>query len=89
MIIRILSIFLIVLGIAIIYFTIKEYNTIKINKYNKIKLFIDLITGFSYALIGLLLIFNIISGRYIIFVVVLFTILSWWINYKIKIELNN
>jgi hypothetical protein len=86
--ITILSVLLIVLGISSVIVTIEGYDKTYIEKYNKIKLFIDLVTGFSYAIMGLLVILKVISGRYLVFLVILFTILNSLINYKIKTQVN-
>ena len=87
MFITIFSVILILLGIGLIFFTIKEYDKAKANKSNKyssIKKYIDLGLGLSYVIIGILVLFKIISGRYIIFVFILFTILEIFIKQKLN-----
>lgn len=87
--ITILSVSLIVLGILLVIVTIKEgYDKTSIGKYNKIKFFINLVQGFSYAIMGLLVILKIISGRHLVYLVILFTALSSLMDYKIKTQVN-
>jgi hypothetical protein len=83
--ITILSVLYIVLGISLVIATIKEgYDKTYIEKYNKIKFLINLVKGFSYAIMGLLVILKIISGRTFVNLVILFAGLSILIDYKIK-----
>ncbi|MDK2562337.1 hypothetical protein QOZ84_02155 [Romboutsia sedimentorum] len=83
--ITILSVLFIVLGISLVIATIKEgYDKTYIEKYNKIKFLINLVKGFSYAIMGLLVILKIISGRTLVNLVILFAGLSILIDYKIK-----
>ena len=83
--ITILSVLFIVLGISLVIATIKEgYDKTYIEKYNKIKFLINLVKGFSYAIMGLLVILKIISGRTFVNLVILFAGLSILIDYKIK-----
>ena len=87
MIITIFSVILILLGIGLIFFTIKEYDKAKANKsnkYSRIKKYIDLGLGLFYVIIGILVVFKMISGRYIIFVFILFTILEIFIKQKLN-----
>lgn len=83
-----LSIALIILGVSSVIVTICEYDKTYIGKYNKIKLLIDLVTGLSYTIMGLLVVLKVISGRYLAFLVILVTILDKLINYKIKTKVS-
>jgi len=84
--ITILSILLTVIGILFVILSIKEYDKNRMVKYNKIKLFIDLVTGFSYTIMGLLVVLKIISGRYLIWAVLILSILNSLTNYIIKLR---
>lgn len=87
--ITILSVLLIVLGISLVIATIKEgYDKTYIGKYNKIKFFINLVNGFSYAIMGLLVILKVMSGRNLVFLVILFAGLNSFIDYKIKTQVD-
>lgn len=84
MLITIFSIILILLGGGLIFFTIKEYDRTKSNKYNRIENYIYLGFGLFYVIIGILIVAKIISGKYIIFPVILFTILQILIKQKLN-----
>ena len=84
MLITIFSVILILFGIGLILFTIKEYDKTKANKYNRIKKYIDLGLGLSYVIIWILVVFKIISGRHIMFAFILFTILEIFIKQKLN-----
>lgn len=86
--IKFLSVSLVILGISSVIVAIVEYDKTCVEKYNKIKLFIDLVIGFSYAIMGLLVMLKVISGRYLAFIVILFAILNGLINYRIKTQSN-
>ncbi|MDU4860843.1 MAG: hypothetical protein E6356_10120 [Terrisporobacter othiniensis] len=87
--ITILSVSVIVLGILLIILTIKEgYDKTSIEKYNKIKFFINLVKGFYFATIGLLAILKIISGRNFVNLMILITGINIFIDYKIKNQAN-
>lgn len=87
--ITILSVLLIVIGILFVILSIKEYDKTHGGKNNKIKLFIDLVTGCSYIITGLLVVLKIISGRYLILLAFLFSTLNNLINYKVKTQINS
>ena len=83
--ITILSILLIVLGILLVIVTIaKGYDKTSIGKYNKTKFFLSLVNGFSYVIVGLLVILKVISIRNLISIVILFGGLNSLINYRFK-----
>ncbi|MPM78944.1 hypothetical protein SDC9_125959 [bioreactor metagenome] len=84
MLITIFSIILILFGGGLIFFTIKEYDRTKSNKYNRIENHIYLGFGLFYVIIGSLIVLKIISGKYIIFAVILFTILEIFIKQKLN-----
>ena len=83
--ITILSVLLIVLGILLVIVTIaKGYDKTSIGKYNKTKFFLSLVNGFSYVIVGLLVILKVISIRNLISIVILFGGLNSLINYRFK-----
>lgn len=83
--ITILSVLLIVLGILLVIVTIaKGYDKTSIGKYNKIKFFLSLFNGFSYAIVGLLVILKVISIGNLISIVILFGGLNSLIDYRFK-----
>lgn len=83
--ITILSILLIVLGILLVIVTIaKGYDKTSIGKYNKTKFFLSLVNGFSYVIVGLLVILKVISIGNLISIVILFGGLNSLINYRFK-----
>ena len=88
MIFTILGMFLAFLGISLVFFKIQEYNKNQTYTFNVFKLTLDLSTGFCYFIIGLLVAFKIISGGYLVFIVLLSTILNGIVNYRIKMEEN-
>ncbi|CEN93570.1 Uncharacterised protein [[Clostridium] sordellii] len=68
---------------------VKEgYDKTYIGKYNKIKFFINLVYGFSFAIMGLLAILKAISGKRFINLVIIFGVLRGLIDYKIKTQEN-
>ena len=88
--ITILSVLLMVSGISLVIATIKEgYNKTYIGKYNKIKILINLVKGFSYTIMGLLAILKLISGINLVYLVILFAGLNSFIDYKIKTQVNS
>lgn len=72
------------MGIGLSFFTIKEYHKTKANEYDKIETCIDLGIALSYVIIGILVLFKILSGRFIIPIIILFTILEIFIKKKTK-----
>lgn len=86
----VLSVSFIILGISSVIVTIIEGNDkTYIGKYDKIKFFIDLVAGFTYTILGLLVILKVISQIYLVCIAVLFVALKSLINYKIKANVNN
>lgn len=80
---------MIVLGILLVIAQVKEgYDKTYIGKYNKIKFFINLVYGFSFAIMGLLAILKVISGKRLINLVIIFGVLRSLIDYKIKTQEN-
>lgn len=80
---------MIVLGILLVIAQVKEgYDKTYIGKYNKIKFFINLVYGFSFAIMGLLATLKVISGKRLINLVILFGVLRALIDYKIKTQEN-
>ncbi|MPM22814.1 hypothetical protein SDC9_69273 [bioreactor metagenome] len=71
----------IVLGIIIIIFTAVEYYK---GKTEKINLFVDIGSGIFIVTLGLFLLFNIISSKYISFIVFPAMIIYFLIDQKIK-----
>ncbi|WP_338557599.1 hypothetical protein QJR60_08740 [Paraclostridium sordellii] len=87
--ITILSISMIVLGILLVIAQVKEgYDKTYIGKYNKIKFFINLVYGFSFAIMGLLAILKVISEKRFINLLILLGVLRGLIDYKIKAQEN-
>ncbi|CEP95501.1 Uncharacterised protein [[Clostridium] sordellii] len=87
--IKILSVSMIVLGILLMIAQLKEgYDKTYIGKYNKIKFFINLVYGFSFAIMGLLAILKVISEKRFINLLILFGVLRGLIDYKIKDQEN-
>ena len=84
MLISIFSIIVILLGIGLIFFSIKEYHKAKTNEYHKIEACIELGIALSYVIIGILVLFKIISGIFIIPIIILFTILEMFIKKKVE-----
>ncbi|MBH8032978.1 hypothetical protein I6A86_17865 [Clostridioides difficile] len=83
--ITILSVLLIVWGILFVIGTIaKGYDKTSIGKYNKIKFFLSLVNGFSYAIAGLLVILKVISIGNLISIVIIFGGLNSLIDYRFK-----
>lgn len=80
---------MIVLGILLILVTIKErYDKISIEKHTKINFFINLGKGFYCAIIGLLSILKIISGKSFVNLMILIACINIFIDYKIKNQTN-
>ncbi|MPM61738.1 hypothetical protein SDC9_108598 [bioreactor metagenome] len=86
MIFKILSILMILLGISGLFLSIREHDKNVMNKYKTMKFFLDIMMFIFYIITGLLLLFEMISGEYIVFVVVIFCILNMLIERKIKIN---
>lgn len=80
----IFSTILILLGIGLIFFIIKECHKTKSNEYDKIQTCIDLSIALSYVIIGILVLLKILSGRFIIPIIILFTILEIFIKKKLN-----
>lgn len=84
MIFKILGILLILLGISGLFLLIREYDKNVMNKYKKMKFFLDIIIFIFYMITGLLLLFEMISGKYIALIIAIYSILNMLIECKIK-----
>lgn len=84
MFIKILSVLMIISGVIILFLSIKEHDKNAMNKYKKIKFFLDIIMSVFYTITGILSLFEGISGEYILFPILIFGILNIVINCKIK-----
>lgn len=84
MIIKILSILMTLLGIAGLILSIRERDKNIMDKYIKMKFFFDIVICIFYIITGLLLLFEMILGKYIVFPVVIFGVLNMIIERKIK-----
>ena len=84
MIFKILGILLILLGISGLFLLIREYDKNVMNKYKKMKFFLDIIIFIFYMITGLLLLFEMISGKYIAVIIAIYSILNMLIERKIK-----
>lgn len=80
----ILSIFMISVGILVLFFSIIEHDKNVMNKYKTIKFFLDIIIGIFYIVAGVILLFKLISAEYIGLIVVIFGIINMIIERKIK-----
>ena len=88
MIFKILGILLILLGISGLFLLIREYDKNVMNKYKKMKFFLDIIIFIFYMITGLLLLFEMISGKYIAVIIAIYSILNMLIERKIKNKWN-
>lgn len=91
MIIKILGLVLFLLGIILIFSIIQDNRKNPINidvkdkvilsKYNKTRKILNLVEALSYTLMGLLLIFDIVSGEYFGCIVFAFFVLNKIVEY--------
>lgn len=86
MFIKILSVLMIISGVMILFLSIKEYDKNAMNKYKKIKFFLDIIMSVFYIVTGTLSLCKDIPGEYIVFPILIFGILNIVINCKIEIK---
>lgn len=93
MTIKILSLVLVLLGITLIFSAIRYGNKNKINindeamkKYIKSKKLLYLIEGLFYAIVGFLSLLNIISGKYIGFIILAFVVLDSSLKSTMKLR---
>jgi hypothetical protein len=94
MAIKILSLVLVLLGITLIFSAIKYGNKNKANiddeamlkKHIKSKQLLYLIEGIFYAIVGLLSLLNIISGKYIGFIILAFVIVDSSLKSTMKLR---
>lgn len=84
----ILCILTIILSTLVIFYSIREFRQTEKEKHSKIKSIFSLVQGICYLVIVGLVLLKIISGKYIILMLFIFTTLDLLISYKIKSEKN-